>query len=204
MKKQVVIIHGGHASNSHLEYLRSLKKDKVDKDDFITSSKKRWRLNMSARLGNKYEVFTPDMPNADNAKYKEWAIWFERLLPYVKKRAIFVGHSLGAIFLARYFSEKGDFNNTLGVFLIGTPFKTRKSKNRIADFILPSRLNNLRKMGSIIHLYQSKDDKIVEYVNFRNYQKLLPEAQVRIFKDKGHFRIAEFPELLADIRRLKK
>ena len=51
-------------------------------------------------LGGEYDVLLPRMPNKNNAKYLEWKIWFERMIPFLNKEIILVGYSLGASFIA--------------------------------------------------------------------------------------------------------
>ncbi|NOZ43581.1 MAG: hypothetical protein GXP45_00120 [bacterium] len=49
------------------------------------------------------------MPNKQRADYHARKIWFEKLFPYInsskESKLILIGHSLGAIFLAKYLSE---------------------------------------------------------------------------------------------------
>ena len=40
-----------------------------------------------------------------NARYEEWKIWFERMIPFLNDNVILVGHSLGGIFFVKYLSE---------------------------------------------------------------------------------------------------
>src|SRR4051812_24392848 len=101
--KQVIAIHGGDAHSNRAEFLKALRTDPVERDDFKSMPTKRWRHRLQEQLGSAYEVFVPEMPCAESAKYAEWKIWFERLLKFVDKGTIFVGHSLGGIFLAKYF-----------------------------------------------------------------------------------------------------
>lgn len=201
MKKQVVIIHGGNTYTSYGAYLKNLKSEKADKDDFKPSNEKRWRETLDKRLGSRYEVFTPEMPNWMNAKYLEWKIWFEKVMPFLRKGTIFVGHSCGGIFLSKYFAENPDRKQMKALFLIAAPF-TDVPKEKIADFALPKSLKRLDKLGSKVHLYFSKDDRIVPFSHFKMYKKELPAAQVRVFDNKGHFRLKEFPELVKDIKSL--
>ncbi len=174
----------------------------VDKSDFLPKTNEKWRYNLQKELGNQYKVLVPIMPCSYNAKYKEWKIWFEKMLPFVKSGAIFVGHSLGGIFLAMYFAEKGDIKKTKGVFLIAAPFYTKSSKEHIADFVLPNNLNKLKKLGPKLHVYHSTDDVVVSFNDFKMYRKSLSLAQSKVFKNKGHFAQKSFPELVKDIKNL--
>jgi len=102
MKKQVIFIHGGGNFDSYKSYLSFLRRDKFDINEL---KKKKWKDSLDKDLGSKFEVLMPKMPNSSNAKYLEWKIWFEKLLPFINQEVIFVGKSLGGIFLAKYLSE---------------------------------------------------------------------------------------------------
>jgi predicted alpha/beta hydrolase family esterase len=202
-KQQVVIIHGGEAFNSYKGYLDFLRKEKITKDDFKAPPEKKWRHWMSGALGEDYEVFAPQMPGGWNCKYKEWKIWLEKIMKFLDREAIFVGHSLGGITLAKYFAKEGDKKNAKAVFLIAAPFNSSSSKDQIADFVLPSNLTKLRKMGSKVKIFHSEDDSVVRYTSFKKYIKALPEAEKFSFTDKDHFIQPEFPELVEEIRSLE-
>ena len=100
--KQLVFIHGGEAFSDYdswMEFLRTLEVDPFEE------SSQRWKHFLAQDLGEEWQVLMPEMPNKLNAKYAEWEIWFEKYIPYLQEEVVLVGHSLGAMFLARYLSE---------------------------------------------------------------------------------------------------
>lgn len=198
MKQQVFVIHGGNASNSYQEYLEYLKAKKVTLDDFHHQG---WKNSLTLKLGRNFEVHNPEMPNKQNAKYLEWKIYFEKIIPLMTAPVILIGHSLGGIFLAKYLSEQKFPKKILATFLIAAPFNT-PTKHPLADFNLTKNLNKLVQQGGSLYFYQSKDDRVVPYSNFISYQKALPEATYRIFQNRGHFNAATLPELIRDIKNL--
>src|SRR5690348_8942682 len=102
MKHQLIFLHGGDPYDTYEQFLASLKKQEID----LTRMKaKGWKEHLQAKLGPKFDVILPRMPNSMNAKYLEWKIWFEKLIPHMSKEVILGGHSLGGIFLAKYLSE---------------------------------------------------------------------------------------------------
>ena len=133
MKKQILVIHGGDSYSTHAKYLRALKNEKIDFDKMRASG---WKDNLQKSLGNKFEVFRPQMPNRENARYTEWKIWFEKILPLMDKDIVLVGHSLGGIFLAKYLSENKIKKNIRSVFLVAAPFVGRNNKYDLFDFKL--------------------------------------------------------------------
>ena len=196
--KQVVAIHGGHVFSSYEEYLSHLRNYKVESLDHF--QKKRWKDALQKELGNEYNVILPRMPSRENAKYVEWKIWFEKLTPFLEDGVIFVGHSLGGKFLAKYLSEEKFPKKIAATFLIAAPFD--RSTREHTDFVLPGALKLLRKQGGQIHLYHSKDDAIVSFDEFLRYQVALPQAMAHVFENHGHFNQESFPELVADIKNI--
>src|SRR4051812_18846652 len=102
MKQQILVIHGGDTFETYEEYIRDLKKSKLDLNQI---RKVGWKQNLAKKLGKNFDVLSPKMPNALNARYKEWEIWFEKIIPLLDKNIVLVGHSLGGIFLVKYLSE---------------------------------------------------------------------------------------------------
>src|SRR3990172_7363581 len=156
MKKQVIVIHGGESFPSYRKFLRSLGSRKVTRDSFLPKSD--WKSHLAAALGKKFEVLAPRMPNKQNAKYKEWKIWFERMLPFIKNGVVLVGHSLGGLFLAKYLSENKFPKKISALMLVAAPY----GKNmKIVNFRLARDLQKVREQCQNVHLFYSKDDKII-------------------------------------------
>lgn len=199
--KQIIVIHGGDTFDTQEEYLSFLKSFEIDFER-LKSGRKDWKATLAEELGKEFEVILPSMPNGTNAKYLEWKIWFEKLTPFLESTVVFVGHSLGAIFLAKYLSENDFPKKIAGTFLVAGPYDNKDLGESLADFILPKKLNKLTKQGGKIYLYHSKDDPIVPFVDLGKYRKSLPKAEVRIFENREHFNQVDFPELVDDIKEL--
>ncbi len=199
MKKQVVIIHGGDTFNTYTEYIASLKSFIID---FSKMLRRGWKENLEQELGSEFRVVLPKMPNQANAKYSEWKIWFEKIIPFLDEEVVFVGHSLGGIFLAKYFSENTYPKKIRATFLIAAPFDTSGTDYTLADFSLPQSLAGLEKQGGKIFIYQSKDDNVVPFSNLEKYKHALPSAKEWVFTDRGHFNQTHLPELVEDIQNL--
>jgi len=198
MKKQVVVIHGGDTFDSYEEYLSYLKNTKVNLERFKHEG---WKDSLEKNLGKNYEVISPEMPSWNNAKYLEWEVYFENLIHHVRPNAIFVGHSLGSIFLAKYFSENEYPKKALAVLLVSTPYAVKGEKG-MADFILPSSLSKFSDQVKNIFLYHSVDDPIVSFSDLKKYKNALPSATLRIFKNRGHFITPKFPEIVREIKNI--
>lgn len=198
-KQQVVLIHGGDSFKTYDDFLNSLKNWEVSKTKFLPRHD--WKTTLDKRLGDEFEVLAPQMPNKSNAKYSEWKIWFERLLPFVDDAAILVGHSLGGMFLARYLAENNFPKKIKALHLVAAPHNNTAD---CEDFRLPDSLSNIEDQVKNIYLYQSKDDKIVPFSELAVFEKALPSAKSQIFEDRGHFKQDEFPELIENIKASRK
>lgn len=199
MKKQVVFIHGGETFATYEDYLEFLRGCEFEPHP---EREKRWKNSLEEKLGKEFEVIAPIMPCKYNAKYEEWKLWFEKVVPFVKDGVVLIGHSLGGIFLAKYLA-KNDFPKKItATYLIAAPYGAEDSEYSLADFILPESLEKLEKQGGKISIYQSEDDPFVPFGDCEKYSQALPKAEKIIFKDRGHFALEEFPELIESIKAL--
>ena len=199
MKKQIVIIHGGDTFDTYEEYLLNLRNLSLN---FERTKLKGWKESLGQKLGDEYEIIMPTMPNKANAKYLEWKIWFDKLVPFLESEVILIGNSLGAIFLPKYLSENDFPKKVVATFLVAAPFDAEGTDYSLADFVLPSSLERFEKQGGKIFIYQSKDDPVVPFANAEKYKKSLPNAELCPFEDRQHFGQLEFPEIIEKIKKL--
>ena len=193
MKKQILIIHGGETFDTYDDYIEFLKTGRV----FSPVKRKKWKDDFQDKLGDDFFVLQPEMPCKWNAKYSEWKIWFEKVIPFIEDSVVIIGGSLGGIFIAKYLSENKFPKKILATYLLAAPYDVRNS-----DYNLSKDLSFFEEQGGKIYLYQSKDDTIVLPTNVEKYAKALPTAEKVIFEDKGHFIQEEFPELVESIKDL--
>lgn len=198
MMQQVFVIHGGNAYDSYEEYLAALQSKEVSLEDL---GKKGWKDSLGGALGPAFQVFNPRMPNAQNAKYGEWKIWFEKFIQLLDPNPILLGHSLGGIFLAKYLSEETYPKKIKATFLIAAPYSSRDHEP-IGDFVLEAPLAMLAAQSGTLFLFHSKDDAVVPFTSLERYRQELPDAHTRTFEDRGHFNTETFPELVEEIRAL--
>ncbi len=194
---QVFVIGGGESFDTYEEYIHYLKTREAD---FSRGNTKGWKDTFSEGLTD-FEVLRPRMPSPENAKYSEWKIWFERLIPFIQDNVVMVGHSLGGIFLSKYLSENDFPKKIRATFLVGAPYNT-EHEHPVADFIIQNDLQKFAAQAGEIFLYHSKDDTIVPFSNFESYQKALPKAHGLVFENRGHFIDETFPELVEEIKKL--
>lgn len=203
--KQVVVIHGGNEFPNYEEYLSYLKNFKIESADFFKLKNKKldWKAGLQDALGEEYEVFLPQMPNRDFAKYQEWKIWFERLLPFLNDEVILVGHSLGATFIAKYLDSELFPKTVVATFLVAGPYD-KNGDRPMKEFCLPKLLTTFKpqQRSGKVFLYHSSDDPYVPLVEVSKYQRNFPRAEIRVLGGRGHFNQESFPELVVDIRSL--
>ena len=198
MKQQILIIHGGSAYTNYKSYIKNLETKEVELDRL--KYRLDWKDSITSDLGDKYEVLVPRMPNSTNARYKEWKMWFERIIPLLNDGVVLIGHSLGGIFLAKYLSQDIMPKNIKAIILVAAPFKKDDINEDLADFKLPKSLSKLDNQAKNIVLLQSEDDAIVPAENVQIYKNNLPNSKVIMFKNNGHFNQEHFPELVKLIR----
>jgi predicted alpha/beta hydrolase family esterase len=196
---QIFVIHGGDAFATYEEYLQNLKTTSLDLEKLKS---KGWKSTLPEALGESYEVISPRMPNAQNAKYAEWKIWFEKHIPFMQDGVVLVGHSLGGVFLAKYLSENKFPKKIRAVFIVAAPYD-RDYSRPLVEFAIERSLKQFAEQGGEMFFYHSKDDPIVEFSELEKYRKELPTAHFKTFEDRQHFhKTDEFPELVADIKKL--
>jgi len=195
---QILIINGGTTFNSHADYIEFLENNSVDKTRLYPIID--WKLTLNKRLGSSYEVLVPRMPNTTNANYSEWKLYFESVIKVLGNNVVLIGHSLGGIFLAKYLSENIFPKKVDALFLIAAPFT--QADESLEGFKLGDDLEGISKQVAEIFILHSKDDPVVPISDSDEYASRLPDAELVLFEDKGHFNTEEFSGLVYLIKDL--
>ncbi len=201
MKRQVLFVHGGNSFSNREDFLTQLR-TKIPRNEYGIKSDL-WPNSLRKDLGDEYDVYTPAMPNAENAQYDEWSIWFERHFEYLRDEVILVGWSLGGIFLTKYLVENKTPFSIAQLILLGSPCGSfaDDSGEDCGTFLCDSEsLVGLREVVSDIQIWHSEDDFVVPYAHAREFKKYLPGAKLVTFKDRNHFLQETFPELVGEIK----
>ncbi|MDX1535523.1 MAG: alpha/beta hydrolase [Candidatus Spechtbacterales bacterium] len=199
MKNQIIFIHGGETFNTYEEYLEHLKNKEYDP---YKEKYKKWKEALAEELGDDFEVLQPRMPSKYNAKYEEWKLWFEKVAEFAKDNVVLVGHSLGALFLAKYLSENNFPKKIKAIYLIAAPYDGANTDESLGDFKLQEDLSSIEEQSEKIFIYHSKDDFVVPFSESKKYADKLHKAEVRVFEDRNHFLQESFPELVESIKNL--
>jgi uncharacterized protein len=198
--KQLVFIHGGSAYSQYDDFITYLQTSEMRNPNGVRPE--RWSDTLRRELGPDWDVFTPVMPNKENAKYLEWKIWFERHFPFLHNSAVLVGWSQGGWFLTKYLIENTTPFTVKALYLVGAPFESEDFGGEDGgDFAFDtSRAGELSVKVASIHIIHSKDDFVVPYTHARKYQEAIPKATLTTYSDRGHFLQSEFPELIKSIQ----
>lgn len=190
--KQVCILGGGTAFESNEQYLDALRAFSPSYERLLFAQD--WKPGLATILkAEGYDVLMPQMPCKQNAKYDEWAIMFDKIVPFLQQNAILVGHSLGGTFLVRYLGEHPRLHFAK-LILIAAPYDDETSEP-LASFKLANNVTELEKSADEIHLVHSEDDPVVPFSEHAKYQAALPTARLHQFSDRSHFFTDNFPEI---------
>lgn len=201
-KQQVFYIHGGESFVSQDDFLERLRTKDIWDLPTIEGKPPKWTEHFAADLGAGYEVFTPRMPNAQNASFEEWKTWFERHFAHLHDGLILIGCSLGAMFLAKYLSHNTTPFTIKALFIMAAPVAMNGfDLSDAADFTFTlDDVPGLKDRAERVYVWQSKDDFLVPYEHAIALADAIPGSELTMFEDKNHFLVPELPELIEAIK----
>lgn len=201
--QQILTIHGGTTFANYNDYLDHLKTATLHPERMTFQPK--WRDLLQQNLGSEYTVLHTSMPNKTNAKYEEWKLYFDKIAQQVlQDDCILIGHSLGAIFLAKYLSENEIPVKPKATILVAAPYSDESTED-LTDFKLPENLPELfTKQAGKLTLFFGHNDPVINPVEIEKYRQALPEAEIIVTDAPDHFVRVEFPEILEVIKTHKE
>jgi predicted alpha/beta hydrolase family esterase len=197
--KQVIVIHGGTTFSSNEKYIDSLRTKTITLERMIYSPS--WKETLQQKLGDNYQVILPRMPNGTNARYDEWKLWFSRIVEIIDDECILVGHSLGAVFLAKYLSEIRYPKRIIATILVAAPFDDETDED-LADFKLNAISSLFHQQAGKVIFYNGTDDPVIQLSEADKFKREIPDAQYHLLPAPDHFVRAEFQELITSIQGL--
>ena len=197
--QQIIVIHGGTTFQDYDMYLKSLSEKKLDINRFIY--RPMWKELLQDNLGSEYQVLLPSMPNSTNAQYSEWKLWFEHISSLFSDNCILIGHSLGAVFLAKYLSENSLSVKIKATVLIAAPYDD-DSVEDLADFKIVKLSERLTEQAGRIVFFNGMDDPVISNLDLSKYQNQLPAAEFKILSAPDHFVRVDFPELISLLKNI--
>lgn len=195
-KTQIIFIHGGNSFDTDEEFYEDLRNREFDLDE---QPRIRWRDTLAKNLSSTHTYHFILMPNAMNADYRAWSIWFDKVVPFLQNDVIFIGHSLGGSFLLQYLSENILSVSAAQLHLVAPGVDTIDCPGMGNFSTELSSWTGFKNVIKAIHIWHSKDDELVPIHHSERLHKKLPSAIFHRFTDRGHFQVPEFPEIEAVI-----
>jgi predicted alpha/beta hydrolase family esterase len=191
--QQIIVIHGGTTFADYQDYVGYLATKPLEISHFL--HKPKWKDSLQQKLGDKYQVLLPTMPNTTNARYSEWKVWFDNLSAIITDDCILIGHSLGGIFLAKYLSENTFSRRIKATILVAAPHSDETTED-LTDFKLGGVLAGLAEQAGRLVFISGNDDPVIPLSELEKYKADTPLAEFRIVSAPDHFVRPEFPELV--------
>jgi predicted alpha/beta hydrolase family esterase len=157
---------------------------------------------LARELGTDYRLIAPEMPEADNPRYRPWRDRIEQELDVIDGEVIFVGHSFGGSAVLKYLAEGSYRKPVRGLFLVSVP-DWGQDGWAYAEFAVPNDVGS-RLPASKIFLYHSRDDPEVPFAHLAYYHDHLPTATVRPVDGSEHSFVEGLPTLVDDIKSLPR
>ncbi len=201
-KNKVFFVHGGETFSNKDVFYKFLRNRTIELD----AEKKSWKNWLAEELDEDFDALMPRMPNSMWADYEAWKIWFEKYFQFLNEgKLVFIGHSLGGIFLAKYLSENTFPRKIEQLHLVSPVIDNGglPDGSELGNFLFDiDKLSKLDEQIKHIYLYHSKDDSVVPYSHSERYHESMPNSELITFEDRGHFLGEDFPDLLKNIYKL--
>ena len=199
-KPQIIHIHGGDSFETDEQFYEFLKS--CEYNPYLLEVQK-WKNWIKESVADTHDYIAPQMPNALNADYNAWVIWFEKLFPYLRDNLTLIGYSLGGGFLLRYLTE-----NKLPIVVscvhLVAPVVDEKDCEGVGGFKIDlSTWSGFKTEPDSLHIWQSQDDPLVPTHHSERFIEKYPKAILHRFTDRGHFFQSDFPELLEELQNFK-
>jgi predicted alpha/beta hydrolase family esterase len=189
--QQILFLHGGDSFSSRSAYLESLNARTLDYERLKYHP--RWREWIATQLPDD-DVLTPTMPNSDNAQYDEWVIYFEKIIPLLRDNFTIVGHSLGAMFLAKYLHTHTLARKAQKIIMVAGQYGLSPDDDTGSFTVTSAR--GVENSTLSVHLFHSSDDPVVPYDSMAKFHADIDGSHVHPFSTRGHFIDTTFPEML--------
>jgi predicted alpha/beta hydrolase family esterase len=186
--KNAIILHGRPS------------KEEYYKPDRPSMSNSHWIPWLQSQLLKKDIVAaTPEVPLSYEPIWELWVKEVERF--EIDQDTILVGHSCGGGFWVRYLSDRPELK--VGKVVLVAPWidVEQSDPNNFFNFKIDPEFIKRTKELVIFH---SDNDHEEMQTSLKKLQAEIPDLNVRIFHDYGHFTIGsmktpEFPELLEEL-----
>lgn len=153
------------------------------------------------KLGDRFTIIYPPMPDADYPSYLAWEAVLTTNLKSLSGKVILLGHSLGGSIILKHFSREPVPDKVIGMILFGIPYWKDQNWD-VSEYVIEDDfLANLNKLDNI-YFYHSMDDEVIPNHQFEAYRKLIPKAHWRVLSGVDHSYQGAIPNMVTDIQDL--
>ncbi|MEK7170004.1 MAG: alpha/beta fold hydrolase [Patescibacteria group bacterium] len=135
-----------------------------------------------------YTVFVPQFPTPEGQSVKAWRKILDGYEEYINKDTIFIGHSLGGLFLLRLLEQLP--HKVKGAYFVGTPIGIRPLLNYERDSAFSGGFDfnrdELKKKADTFVVFHSDNDPYVCLENGKELAKHLG-IELSFVPNAGHF-----------------
>ncbi|HID92047.1 TPA: hypothetical protein EYP45_02940 [Candidatus Peregrinibacteria bacterium] len=169
----------------------------LKKDGWFTEVK---RFAMSKNI----PVLSYSFPVVGNISYLDWKKMFElKILPYLSKDTIMIGHSLGCGFWQKYMTENNIHTPIREALFISPAVKSRGIP-LIEDFFkTPFIYENIKKSANEFTIIAGKKDQYIDSSLFEFLAKKIG-AKLFLYEDMDHMsqgKYSNHPELISYLKK---
>lgn len=186
---QIVLVTGGETFSQYHEYLNWLKNPPKQLN---LPTEGLWTSALRTEFSPYVKIIKPAMPNKQNAKYIEWEITMTQTLEKLDSglETIFVGWSLGGIFLAKYLNYNLNKLHIFNHLKINSLHLMAAPAENCPNFEIPL-LEVLKNEKFDILIHHSQDDPIVSFKQSSEYLKKLPNSRLIKYNKSNHFLVSK-------------
>ena len=163
-------------------------------------AKENWFPWLENELTAKGEiVFNFDYPTPENQDFLNWSAVLNKVKDKISENSIFICHSIGCVFLAKYCIEN---NIKIGkcIFVSGcNNYFAIEKFDKINKFMFTDRLDEFSKLCKTRICIYSKDDPYIPVSYLESFAKTI-KAKSYVYENAGHFNsnsgYTTFPDIL--------
>lgn len=143
-----------------------------------------------------FEVIIPKFPNSDFPKYSEWKSYFiDNYASQLDENSIILGHSLGAGFIQRFFTEE---DVKVDKIILTAPTPDSCGVDEIKDFFEADfDYGKIKNASHSVTILGSENDNYISQDKFKTLTKQL-DGKFILCEGLGHFGMDEF-KILEDV-----
>ncbi len=191
-RPQIVFVHGGDSFDTAEAFYDFLRAREFDP---YAPEWQSWRKWLESEVADTHDFIYISMPNKLNADYTAWAIWFDKVVPYLRNGVTLIGYSLGGGFLLRYLSENTIPVTIKQLHLVAGVVDDKECPDVGGFKVDLATWRGFKNDIAAVHLWYAQDDPYVPYHHGERLAAAYPASILHTFTDRGHFFQPEFPEL---------